>query len=415
MRIVIATSVYYPMINGVAVFSHNLATSLARRGHEVMVITPSQTKRAFSRIEDGVRVEYSKSSEIKLYPDQIHQLPVENGRFQKRLYKHGLKASIFPARQIARLMREFRPDILHVQGSDPIGIFAVRYARKNHIPVVSTEHNQAEVLTEPLKLPKIMRRPANKTLSRYFRNRQKKSDYATMPTKMAIDHLYGGKGIGVPLEAVSNGVDLSVFKPGKAPDSLYNKYKVPKNVKLVLYIGRIDPEKKISTVIRAFKMFLDKHKADELSKTLLLLVGDGVDKDNLMKLVSELGLDESVRFLGRILPPELYDIYKLGDVFVTASDIETQGIVLIEAAAAGLPLVAVNTGAVSEVCVDSRNGVLVEPGDKNAISDALTKILTDDDLREKMSRESVKVANEHSLENTIDKFLEIYKKLVKRV
>ena len=415
MRIVIATSVYFPMINGVAVFSHNLAVGLKKRGHEVMVITPSQTKRSHTEVQDGVKVVYLKSTELKIYPDQIHELEANEKKASKRFYKHGLKVSIFPMRQIRRALQDFQPDVVHVQGSDPIGVSVVRYAKKHHIPVVTTEHNQAEVLTEPLKLPKFMKKPVNKALTGYFKNRQKKSDYVTMPTKLAIEHLFKGEDIGVPIEAVSNGVDLSAFKPGKAPESLYQKYQIPRDAKIALYVGRIDPEKKIGTTIKAFKDFLDKHKFDSLSKTLFLVVGDGVEKNQLIKMTSRLGLGESVRFLGRITPPELYNIYRLGDVFVTASDIETQGIVLIEAAAAGLPLIAVNAGAVREVCLDSRNGYLVEPGDVKGISAALTKILSDDEMRQKMAEQSTKVASRHSLERTVDRFLEIYEKLGKRV
>ena len=75
MKIVIATAVYYPMINGVAVFSHNLAIGLVRRGHEVMVICPSQTGKNYTRTVDGVKMVYLKSVQAKVYPDQIHSVP----------------------------------------------------------------------------------------------------------------------------------------------------------------------------------------------------------------------------------------------------------------------------------------------------------------------------------------------------
>ena len=75
MRIVIATAVYYPQINGVAVFSHNLACGLAKRGHEVLVICPSTTGKNYTKTQDGVRVCYLKSVDAKVYPDQIHEVP----------------------------------------------------------------------------------------------------------------------------------------------------------------------------------------------------------------------------------------------------------------------------------------------------------------------------------------------------
>ena len=410
MRIVIATSVYYPMINGVAVFSYNLAVGLAKRGYEVMVITPSQNKKYHVEVVDGVTVMYLKSKDIKVYPDQIHEVPEK----KKFFYEDGLKASIFPAGQIKRALDKFKPDVVHVQGSDPIGVAVVGYAKKHHIPVVMTEHNQPEVLTEPLHVPGVVRKPINNALSAYFRKRQKESDYVTMPTQLSIDHLLGDRDLGVPVEAVSNGVDLSAFKPGEAKAYIYDKYNIPRDLPILLYVGRVDPEKKIGVVLEAFSDFLNNHKLDKLSKTLLVVVGDGVDKNRLEALALKLGISDSVKFLGRVMPPDLYEIYKLGDVFVTASEIETQGIVLIEAAAAGLPLIAVNAGAVAEVCKNGENGYLLEPGDKQGMARAMTDILVDDKRRALMSEKSLKIAMEHDFSSTLDKFLGIYQKVISK-
>ena len=407
MRILIATPVFYPMINGVAMFSYNLATGLARRGNEVLVITPSQTGKRHTKTLNGVKVCYLDSIRVGVYPDQIHDVPKKKQFF----YKNSLRASVFPAKQIKKIFDDFKPEVVHVQGSDPIGVATIKRARKNRVPVVTTEHNQPEVLTESLMMPGVLRKPTNKALAKYFVRRQKKSDYVTMPTKLSIDKLIGSKDLGVPVVAVSNGVDLSSFTPGEAADELYIKYNIPRKVPIILYIGRLDPEKNVGVVLAAFADFLDKHKLDRLSKTLFLVAGDGVDKNHLISETKRLGINDSVKFLGRVMPPDLYGIYKMGDVFVTASEIETQGIVLIEAAASGLPLIAVDAGAVAEVCRDGVNGYLLKPGDMQAISAAMADILTDDNKRSKMVEASIKIASEHSLEKTLDKFLEIYKKV----
>ena len=230
MRIVIATSVYAPMINGVAVFSHNLAKGLSARGNEVMVLTPSQTGKKYSKTVDGVRVEYLTSKKIYLYPDQIHDVPDK----KKTFYKDSLRVSLKPGGQIKKILGKFKPEVIHVQGSDPVGVAAVKYAHTHNIPVILTEHNQPEVLTEPLHLPKIVRKPVNNILSSYFVRRQKKVDFVTMPTELSIKHLLKDKKINVPMLAVSNGVDLSAFKPGKAPNELYDKYGIPSNVPIIL-------------------------------------------------------------------------------------------------------------------------------------------------------------------------------------
>ncbi len=413
MKIVIATAVYYPMTNGVAVFSHNLAVGLVKRGHEVLVICPSQTGKNYTRVVDGVKISYLKSVQAKVYPDQIHAVPKKKKIMGVELphlfYKHGFRISIFPVIEIKKALDEFCPDVVHVQISDPIGLSVVSYARKKNIPIVTTEHNQPEVITDPLKMPKVVKKPMNYLLSSYFRNRQSKSDFVTMPTKQSIDNLLlsSGKDFKVPVAAVSNGVDLSNFKPGKASAEIYDKYQIPKDKPIVLYVGRVDPDKKVGTVVEAFSQTLTK-----VPDAVLVVVGDGVDKARLQKMVSGLGITDSVRFLGRVLPPDLYEVYKVGYLFATASEIETQGIVLIEAAATGLPLIAVNKGAVAEVCLNDKNGYLCKPGDVKGISGAMTKILLDEKMRLDFSKKSVEIASEHDLEKTLDKFINIYHKVI---
>lgn len=411
MRIAIATAVYYPQINGVAVFSHNLALGLVSRGHEVLVLCPSQTGKNYTRTIDGVKTVFLKSIKARVYPDQIHTVPAKKKLLGVEMphvfYKNSFRVSTFPQREIKKALSSFCPDVVHVQVSDPIGLSVVGYAKKHHIPVVTTEHNQPEVLTDPIKLPGVVKKPVNAMLSAYFRNRQSKSDFVTMPTEQAIRNLLENHKFEVPIAAVSNGVDLSNFKPGKAPVAIYNKYDLPIDRPIVLYVGRVDPEKKIGTVIDAFSKILDV-----VPNAFLLIVGDGVDKIRLEKRVKDLGICESVKFLGRVLPPDLYELYKVGLVFATASEIETQGIVLIEAAATGLPLIAVDKGAVSEICITGKNGFLCEPGNVDEIAEAMKKILTKDELRAKYSCESVKIASEHDFERTLDKFENIYKKVV---
>ncbi len=402
MKIAIATAVYYPQINGVAVFTHNLAVGLARRGNEVLVICPSQTGRNYSVMQDGVKVCYLKSLDAKIYPDQIHPVPEKKRLF----YKNGFRVSIFPKREVKRILDDFQPDVVHVQVADPVGLSVAGWARKSGIPVVTTEHNQPDVITNQLKLG-IFKKPANALMRAYLIKRHGKSDFVTMPTEKAIDDLIWsrGKEFKVPLAAVSNGVDLSYFRPGKADDGVYKKYGLDSKALTVLYVGRVDPEKTVGLVVEAFM-----EMAKEMRDVQLVVVGDGTDKARLQKKYAS---DARIHFLGKITPPELYDVYKLGDVFATASKIETQGIVLIEAAVSGLPLVAVDAGAVSEVCVDGENGLLCEPGNKAELSRALRTILTDGNLRERFAKKSVQIAKEHDFERTLDRFMNIYEKVTK--
>ncbi len=400
MKIIIATAVYAPMINGVAMFSHHLAVGLAARGNDVLVLTPSQTGKSYSVVEDGVKVHYLRSVEAKVYPDQIHEAKKWRGIF----YKNGFRVSVFPYREIKKILSKFKPDVVHVQVSDPIGLSVVSYARRHSIPVVTTEHNQPEVITEPLGVPKFIKKPIDALLSSYFANRQSKSDFVTMPTKQAISNLLDGRDFKVPVAAVSNGVDLKNFKPGKADTRIYEKYEIPKGVPIVLYVGRVDPEKNVTAVLEAFSRVLQR-----IPEAVFVVVGDGVGRPKLIKEVERLGVADSVKILGRVTGGDLYELYKVGTVFATASEIETQGIVLIEAAATGLPLIAVDAGAVSEVCIDGTNGFLCQPGNVSEMAAAMEKILSDKKMQAEFSAASLGIAKEHDFENTLDRFINIYK------
>ena len=165
----------------------------------------------------------------------------------------------------------------------------------------------------------------------------------------------------------------------------------------------------METIIKAFVEARFK-----VPKAVMVIAGDGVDKARLQKICEEMGINKEIMFLGRVTEDDLYDLYRIGTVFATASEIETQGIVLIEAAASGLPLIAVNKGAVSEVCHNDENGYLCEPGNTSEISGALVKILSDARLREKFAKNSVKIAKVHDFERTLDKFINIYHKVCKQ-
>ena len=173
----------------------------------------------------------------------------------------------------------------------------------------------------------------------------------------------------------------------------------------------MDPEKSIDLVLKAFKKLLGFSRIDA-KKLELVVVGDGIDLANLKILAKELGIEKQTKFLGRVMPPELIEIYRVGKMFVTASETETQGIVLIEAAAVGLPLVAVDAGAVSELCQDGKNGELCQPKDVDGIAKAMSRILLDAELAKKYRLGSIEIAKKHDLKRTIARFEEIYEQAI---
>lgn len=413
MKIAITTDLYYPMINGVAVFAHNLAKGLARQGHDVMVICPSFSGKKHRTKRDGVTTVYVRSIRFPLYPDQINE--VSEGReflgfsLPRLAYKNGLWLAISPYNEMKKALDRFHPDVIHSQTAEGVAIAARRYAEKYNIPLVATGHAYPDNITGQRKILKPIKKPLDAVLRVYMASFLKHSEYATMPTEMAIEDLVpkNRKHFKVTVEPLSNGVDLSQFGPKKVAKKYFRKYKIPENVPIVLYVGRVDPEKSIGEVVLAFE-----EVAQQIPEAVMVVAGDGTDRKRLMDLAESLGLKERVRFLGRVMPPDLMEIYRMATVFVTASTTETQGIVLIEAAATGLPLVAVDAGAVRELCQNRKNGALCRPKDTLQMARAIMRIIKDRELRQSYSEGSLEIAKKHDLNRTLQRFEEIYEEAI---
>lgn len=414
MKIAITSDLYYPMTNGVAVFAHNLAKGLAKQGHEVLVICPSFKGRQYRVKRDGVTTMYLRSIRFPFYPDQINKVPdgkeILGVPLPRLAYRHGLWITVDPYPALKRVLNKFHPDVIHNQTAEMIAIAARRYAKKYDVPMVSTGHAYPDNITSQLKILKPIKRPLDAVLRAYMASFLKHSEYATMPTEMAIDDLVPKKrkSFKVTVEPLSNGVDLAQFGPKKAPLRIYKKYRLPTDRPIVLYVGRVDPEKSISNVVTAFSGGV----LEAVPEALLVIVGDGTDRRRLTDLVEALGIQQSVRFLGRVMPPDVMEIYRTAQVFATASETETQGIVLIEAAATALPLVAVDAGAVRELCQHKKNGILCHPGDVEEMTDALVKILKNPDVRERYGKASLEIAKKHDLNRTLGRFVEIYEEAI---
>ena len=413
MRIAITSDLYYPMTNGVAVFAHNLAKGLAQQGHEVLVICPSFNGRQHREKRDGVTTFYLRSIRFPFYPDQINEVPAGKeflGMSLPRLaYRHGLWITVDPYPAMKKALNKFRPDVIHNQTAEMIAFAARRYAKKYDVPMVSTGHAYPDNITSQLKIFKPIKKPLDAILRTYMASFLKHSEYATMPTEMAIDDLVPKKrkSFNVTVEPLSNGVDLSKFGSKKAPAKIYRKYHLPKDKPIALYVGRVDPEKSLSNVVSAFATVLDK-----VPDARLVIVGDGTDRRRLVDLAQALGIEKEVIFPGRIMPPDVMEVYRTAQLFVTASETETQGIVLIEAAATGLPLVAVDAGAVRELCQNRKNGILCQPGDVNKLARAMINLFTDEELRKRYGEYSLEVAKQHDLNRTLQRFVEIYEEAI---
>lgn len=182
MKILIASDLHWPTINGVATFSRNLAQGLAARGHEVVVIAPSQTGKKYKEVDVNHIVYRTVSVPFPFYQNFM--------------------ISLTPLREVKKIINEFDPDVIHIQMPMLIGQAVMRYGNKCGIPIVSTNHAMPENLMDNLKLLAPVARPINYMLKDYGARFHSKADYVTLPTESAIHMLNASDKVNVPIEAV---------------------------------------------------------------------------------------------------------------------------------------------------------------------------------------------------------------------
>jgi glycosyltransferase involved in cell wall biosynthesis len=382
MRILIASDLHWPTINGIATFGQNLARGLADAGHEVAVVAPSQTGKKSVEIDGNHRIFRTASVIFPFYQN--------------------LRISLSPYREMNKIVQTFEPDVIHIQTPLGIGMAAFASAKKYEIPTVATNHAMSENLIDNMKLLAPFARPIDRILRQMVGRFYLNADYITLPTKAAID-IMKPDGFPRPYAAISNGIDLSRFKPGKVNKDFYAKFSVPSGVPVVMYLGRLDAEKHVVVLLRAAHRLMNNHKFH------LLIAGAGNDSDHLAEVTQDLEMGNQVTFTGRFDEADKAMLLRMGSVFAMTSPAELQSIATLEAMATGMPVVAVNAGALYELCQEGTNGYLFELDDDEAMAEALGRILADHELRERMGQESLAIATTHDLNKTIRQFEDIYR------
>ena len=386
MKILIPSDLNYPTINGVSTFSRNLAKGLAAAGHEVLVIAPSQTGKKYKEVDGNYIIERTASVPFTFYQN--------------------FRISLNPLREVKKIIDDFDPDVIHIQMLLGIGQAAMKYGNKMGIPIVTTNHAIPENLMDNLRMLAPISRPINFMIKAYGARFHSKADLITMPTQSAID-MFDTDKVDTPIVAVSNGINLSRFTPKEVPVEIYEKFGLPTDRPIISYIGRLDAEKHLPVLIRAFVRVVSV-----MPHVHLLIVGDGTERSLLESKVRELGLTHQTTFTGRVSDEDLEHLHRIGTVYCMPSPAELQSIATLEAMASGQPVVAVDAGALKELCQNERNGYLTEQDDDEAIANGLIAIVGDPSLRAEMSAESIKIANQHDLAFTISRFEELYRGLV---
>lgn len=389
MKILIASDTYPPSVNGAAYFTYRLANALHKKGHEVYVICPS---RSFSNTVTNNRgvIEYGvRSIHIPVYPD------------------FRVSPNLIAKSGIRKAIREIAPDVIHIQNHFLIGKEVATVAKEFNLPIVGTNHFMPENLLHYFHLPEW----AEKMLWRFGWKQCidvfQKLDAVATPTHTAA-RLLKRAGFNNEVSAISCGISLDRFTPDNDGEYLRRKYRIPAHAPVLLYVGRLDKEKRLEVIVGAMPDILKKTPAH------LVIAGMGKERPRLEALIRRLKIEKAVTFTGFIPDKDLQNIYRVADIFLMAGIAELQSIVTMEAMASGLPVVAVDAMALPELVHDGKNGYLFEDGNSHQLAEKVVSILRDKAKHKHMSQESLDIIRNHDIEKTISKYESLYEKSLNR-
>lgn len=383
MRVLIASDTYYPHVNGASYFTQRLAHALVERGHEVAVVAPGPSLSPTKDMHGRVHFYGVRSFPIFIVPKFRFVMPVISG----------ISARARSA------MREFKPDIVHIQMHFPISRMVLREAECLGIPVVATNHFMPDNLTHYLHLPGPITRAIHllawQDAARVFR----RAKGLSAPTKTAADIMQ--PNLNQPMLAISNGIDLKRFNPANDPIPAKQQYNLP-NKPTLLFVGRLDKEKQVDVVLRAIALCKDVDFQ-------FVVAGHGAEQNKLKRLAQDLGIGDRVTFVGFVPDELLPSLYAASDCFVNAGIAELQCIVAMEAMATGLPIVGAHAVALPELIHHAQNGYLFEPGNHEELSGYLRTIMSDKELRTSFGAKSLEIIAPHEIDTTLEAFEELYR------
>ena len=340
MKILITTDWYKPIVNGVVTSVLNLKKELEERGHEVRVLTLSRDKHSYEK--DGVY--YIKSVNLeKIYPNVRAVLP------HREVY-------------IKELI-QWRPDVVHSQCEFMTFSYAVKISKKCNCPLLHTYHTIYEDYLHylPGNLLQYTAGAAleQKMVASFSRAVLKKTQQVIAPTKK-VEELLKNYEVSEPISVIPTGIDLKRFQEVLSKEERNRRREalgISQDSKVLVSIGRLAKEKNLEEIL----IYFQKLTKEELTfKLKLLIVGDGPDRERLEGIAKTLQLQEKVIFTGMVTPEEVAQYYQLGDIFVCASNSETQGITYIEALASGIPALCRKDACLDSVITDGYNGFQYE-------------------------------------------------------
>ncbi len=372
MRILIGADTYPPDINGAAQFAARLARGLVGRGHEVHVICPARP--------GGPRREVSGDVTVH----RVRSVPMPLHRTMRTC------APWVATRAADRLIEQLGPDVVHVQSSFAVGRAVLRSADARGIPTVATNHVMPENLLGYVPGPRWLGPPIGRLVWSDIVRVYGRARVVTAPSPHAVD-LLRAHGLGGTALAVSCGVDIAAYE-----SQLARPVAVPP---VVLFVGRLDPEKNVDQLVRAVAGLPD---------VTAEIIGDGRCREDLEALARRLGAADRIRFRGTVPFPTLVRAYQRCDMFCMPGTAELQSLVTMEAMAAGLPIVAADASALPHLVMSGVNGFLFRPGDIGDLGTRIADLARRPQARAEAGRNSRRLIAGHALDFTLDAYEQVY-------
>ena len=368
MRVAMFTNNYLPFIGGVPISIERLRRGLEALGDKLLVVAPR----------------YKGQPEAEPHVLRVPSLLAMGEKREFRL------ANIFLGR-IRKRVRAFKPDIIHLHHPFWLGSLGLFVARTLRIPAIYTYHTRLEHYAHFVPLPGMLfRNLISHALIKRFANR---CDGVIVPTYSTEEYLRM-IGVTTPTFVQPTGIEYQRFQSVEKADvdALRNKLGLT-NEKVFISVARLSNEKNIDFMIEA----IDRLRKETSVPFRFLMIGDGHQRDRLQKKIESLDLASHFTLAGAVQPEEMAIWYNLGDAFLFASKSETQGMVILEAMSAGLPVVAVRASGIEDVVRDGLNGYKTPENQARWLEKA-RQLLEDDALRAELSDKARSFAADYSIE-----------------
>ena len=395
MNICFVTPEYFPISGGTGAYVYYLSQYLQKLGHNVHVV--ARNSKDSEDVIDGVDVHYRRG----------------NGNAITRYWRFARSAS----KKIKEVNKKIGLDIIHAN-LPLVPSFAI--PKESARALVCTVHStwKGEAIVTKRDNPKNLN-PNEKMMLRFnfmLRSYEKKlmdrSDALIAVSKYTVDELTELYGINEEkIYVIYNGVDINKFKPRTNKTELRQEFGLEEKQKIILFVGRLYHRKGLEILLHSIPPVLQ-----EFSDVKFVISGTGFKEkeESLRKLAKTLDIEEHVTFLGYVPDEKLPFLYSASDVFVLPAIYENFPFAILEAQAAGLPVISTKVGGIPEFLVDNENGFLITHGDSTELTQRVLTLLQNPELAKEMGARGRKLIEDKlSWRRIIGQVIDLYQKLLK--